>query len=141
MLISQAPLLRDTDDQAPAACSSLPPPLGLADFETALRQHQPSSHHAQQYRAADLARTQVWYFGPFELLKLGATVWRASTVSDALVQHSWLKLAQAAPDMLTALQMAAIQVQMGMAAAPNGMGGSSLGGSNGAGRRPPPASS
>ena len=52
-------LLRDADGQAPAACCLLPPPLGLADFETALRQHQPSSHHAQQYRAADLARTQV----------------------------------------------------------------------------------
>ena len=59
---SHGSLFRDTDGQAAAACCSLPPPLGLADFEIALRQHQPSSHHAQQYRAADLARTQVRFY-------------------------------------------------------------------------------
>ena len=52
-----------------------------------------------------------------------------------------LQRVQAAPDMLAALQLAAIQMQMGMPAVPNGMGGSGLGGSNGAGRRPPPPSS
>ena len=52
-----------------------------------------------------------------------------------------LEVVQAAPDMLAALQLAAIQMQMGMAAAPTGMGGSGLGGSNGAGRRPPPTNS
>jgi hypothetical protein len=43
----------------PAAGAELPPPLDLDDFEEALQQHRPSAHHAQQYHAADLARTQV----------------------------------------------------------------------------------
>ena len=129
-----APLLRDDDGQAPAASCSLPPPLGLADFETALRQHQPSSHHAQQYRAADLARTQVRHLALFELLWEGSQRMRLQGWGVIIM----LQRVQAAPDMLAALQLAALQMQMGMAAVPNGMGGSGLGGSNGAGRRPPP---
>ena len=69
---------------------------------------------------------------------LRASLGKQPTYAQGWGVTAMLQRVQAAPDMLAALQMAAIQMQMGMGAVPNGMGGSGLGGSNGAGRRPPP---